>query len=734
MTEYLRDARWIWQKDALSANAHAEFFTRFFSSSGKQYYFYVSADSNYALYINDRFIESGQYPDFHSYKVYDRINITPYVASGDNNVHIVGYCQNQPSSTYRPGKAGIIFSITEEEGGEERVIVNSDENIFAIKSVNYLSEGVELITNQLSFSFRYDSTAIPQTITPLDRAVLAEGMPTELHPRPVKKLMIQPPIPVNIIANGTFTEKKGNTVAEKMQYAALSYRPLPSARHLPNSSGVRYEFIEDDGIYTVIDTGAENVGYIYVEFETEEECDVHIGWGEHLEDLRIRTSVGGRNFAGLYRASKGKNSFLYPLKRSGLRYLSLHFYTHKIDLNYAGIRPTVYPLSKVPYFKCADDLHNKIYEVSRRTLEMCMHDHYEDCPWREQAQYTMDSRNQMLCGYYVFGEYDFPKASLRLMAHSLREDGLLELCSPASVYVTIPSFTAVYLLQLYEYLLYSGDAEFIREVLPVAKTIADGFIARTDENGLQRAFRDAKYWNFYEWSQGLSGSIRGYNDDNITYDAPLCAFCSIAYNSLSEILNILGDEEGSAYYAAARDRINEAANESFWCESENAYYSYITVSTGEKHHFGELTQALMVYCGACPEPRLTKVLRDLASCDTRFVPVTVSHSIFKYDALMTKPMLYAETVFRSVSEIWGDMLFKGATTFFETSDGADAFSYAGSLCHGWSAVPSYLYFKYLLGAAPAKDGSGTCLVTPIKAGIHEPKGKLLLKDGSEALI
>ena len=117
MTEYLRDARWIWQKDALSANAHAEFFTRFFSSSGKQYYFYVSADSNYALYINDRFIESGQYPDFHSYKVYDRINITPYVASGDNNVHIIGYCQNQPSSTYRPGKAGIIFSITEEEGG-----------------------------------------------------------------------------------------------------------------------------------------------------------------------------------------------------------------------------------------------------------------------------------------------------------------------------------------------------------------------------------------------------------------------------------------------------------------------------------------------------------------------------------------------------------------------------------------------------------------------------------------
>ncbi len=40
----------------------------------------------------------------------------------------------------------------------------------------------------------------------------------------------------------------------------------------------------------------------------------------------------------------------------------------------------------------------KIYDVSIYTLKCCMHEHYEDCPWREQALYTMDSRNQMLCG------------------------------------------------------------------------------------------------------------------------------------------------------------------------------------------------------------------------------------------------------------------------------------------------------------------------------------------------
>lgn len=49
-----------------------------------------------------------------------------------------------------------------------------------------------------------------------------------------------------------------------------------------------------------------------------------------------------------------------------------------------------------------DKLLQKIYDVSVYTLKCCMHEHYEDCPWREQALYTMDSRNQMLCGYYAF--------------------------------------------------------------------------------------------------------------------------------------------------------------------------------------------------------------------------------------------------------------------------------------------------------------------------------------------
>ena len=44
----------------------------------------------------------------------------------------------------------------------------------------------------------------------------------------------------------------------------------------------------------------------------------------------------------------------------------------------------------------------------------------------------------------------------------------------------------------------------------------------------------------------------------------------------------------------------------------------------------------------------------------------------------------------NVAEIFGGMLLRGATSFWETEKGEEDFDGAGSLCHGWSAVACYV--------------------------------------------
>lgn len=113
-----------------------------------------------------------------------------------------------------------------------------------------------------------------------------------------------------------------------------------------------------------------------------------------------------------------------------------------------------------------------------------MHDHYEASSWREQALYTLDSRNQMLCGYYAFGNYDYARANCLLISKGIREDGLLNLCFPSKMEMTIPLYSLVYLIQIYEYILHSGDKTILKAVYPVLERIITSFLKRLDNQNL----------------------------------------------------------------------------------------------------------------------------------------------------------------------------------------------------------------------------------------------------------
>lgn len=689
-------AKWIWEEGYGGVNTYVTFYDLLdLTGSADGCVMNLSVDTDYCLEINGEVVSMGQYADYPFDKVYDTIDLSSCLVPGENRIVIRCWHQGIDTSTARSETAGLIYEI--QRRGE--VLAFSSTDTFSAPESEYDMGSVEFVSGQLGHTFRYYSgrmaTEEPPTVE------VDKPMPARL--RPIRKLVVGDDEPAVLTVNGTFRQTCDGTLGQRMQYAALTFKDPNADRPLPSADGIRLTADNgDDGVFAVIDTGRENAGILSLDIEVDGACDILIGWGEHLDDMRVRAYVGGRNFCALYHAAKGRNRWVNPFRRLGLRYMQLHIYTGSALIRYAGIRTTDYPLGYQAKFTCADALHMKIHEVSKRTLQMCMHEHYEDCPWREQALYSMDSRNQMLCGYYAFREYDFPKACIRLMAQSIREDNMLELCSPARVSITIPSFSAIFLTQVYEYMQYSGDREFAREMLPVMQRIAQGFYDRTDGNtGLQACYQDRKYWNFYEWQPGLSGEIGGTtDDDSVTFDAPLCAFVSLAYRSLADLMDALG-QEGSFWRQAHRN-LNDAVNRYFWNDEAGCYYSYMR-RNGEKLHLCELTNSVIVYAGAAEGERLDSVLAHLAAGDLMYV--TLSYSIFKYEALMRRPERYARTVFADIARQWGHMLSHGATTFWETIRGEEDFANAGSLCHGWSAIPIYFYHRYAL----AMDGSVTGL-------------------------
>ena len=701
MQHPFESAQFIWHPDGYRVNETMEFFKEITVSDPHLCRMLIHANSHYALYVNGQFAANDQFPDYEHYRVYDELDLSSFLVAGTNTLTITAYCQGEDSSTYRAYPAELAYVIFE----GSHLIAASDHTTLVRRDVRYASSGVAKVSGQLSYSFDYDSTLLLSDYTPAS----VSGPCCFMHPRPIQKLHLDPPEPASLISIGHFSDPKPiQNYAKRMQNAAIVCAVPPQPITLPSFEGIRLS-----NNWVLIDLHKEQTGYLMLDVDLPCETDVLIGWGEHLEDLRVRTSIGDRCFSARFRGKAGRNTFFYPIKRLGLRYLQLHVYAQGFTLFYAGISSSRYPLPITNLFTCADHLHSQIYRTSLRTLQGCMHEHYEDCPWREQALYTMDSRNQMLCGYYAFEEYEFAKASLKLIGLSLRSDHLLELTSPAKVSITIPSFSAIYLVQLAEYLKYSGDLDFIREMLPVAVDIAEGFIARIDEKGIIRRLQGDNYWNFYEWQTGLEGHLG--QEDTISqsaYDAPLSAFVSMALQALSTLCRRLQSAEADRYAAIATE-LNANLHQIFFDSSLGCYAT--TLTGNSLGHYAELTQSLLLLCGAVPTIHRGTVLEALAGrSNVSLYPITLSHSIFKYEALMSEPEKYARFVFNTIADQFGSMLYQNATTFWETIIGAYDFDRAGSLCHGWSAVPVYFYLRYCVDLK--QEGT---LLPPALTGIYE---------------
>ena len=105
--------QFIWENGAARADEYAEFADRFVWHGGAVR-LRISADSNYAAYVNGTLVAFGQYADYPHYKVADTADVTHALRAGENELTVTVWYYGEPSSVYCPGEAGLFYEITED--------------------------------------------------------------------------------------------------------------------------------------------------------------------------------------------------------------------------------------------------------------------------------------------------------------------------------------------------------------------------------------------------------------------------------------------------------------------------------------------------------------------------------------------------------------------------------------------------------------------------------------------
>ena len=631
MKSIMKNGKWIWHPTHNMCDGYVLFQDKF--TCPKKASLKISADGNYEAYVNGVLAAFGQYTDFPYHKVFDEIDLAPFVHAGENTLLIrVWHIGEGGSMSYYPDDAGLFYEVFE----SGNMLAMSDENTLCAIDPCYVSGRRHLITSQLGFSYRFDARGA-EVAPDFIHAVPAPDRP--LYPRPIKKLVIAKQL------RGVLVDK-------------------------------------DKKIY---DLGCETAGYLRLKMKAERGAEVTIAYGEHLADGQVRQLVGGRDFSVSLIGNGEWFSFSNFMRRLGCRYLQVKCET-LVEIDEIGIDEAEYPLNVLP-FDAGSPRRQKIYDTAVRTLRLCMHEHYEDCPWREQGLYALDSRNQMLCGFYAFGETDFPRASLKLFALERRDDGQIAICAPSGARLCIPFFSLVYCVEMCEYAEHTGDDTLLKEEYARVRDALDTFLCHEREDGLVvNYYGDADYWNFYEWSPDLEGSCLA--PDTRRVELALNAYLSFALRRAAKAVSKLGFADDAIRYENAAKALNKAINKRFYRLEEGLYINH------DGGLYSEVGNAFAILCGAAQGDTAKNICTRIAE-GTIPTKATLSMLCYIFDALLLTDEQYADYILKKIETDFGYMLDRGATSFWETIKGESDFENAGSLCHGWSALPVYYYHRLL---------------------------------------
>ena len=111
----INNANLIWLKEK-DINQYIDVHQTFAANKAEKVSISIFADTEYVVYINGKYVGSGQFKSYENTMVYDEYDITEVVHNGENNIDVIAYHQGESSFTYKNREAALAFAVYGENG------------------------------------------------------------------------------------------------------------------------------------------------------------------------------------------------------------------------------------------------------------------------------------------------------------------------------------------------------------------------------------------------------------------------------------------------------------------------------------------------------------------------------------------------------------------------------------------------------------------------------------------
>jgi len=449
---------------------------------------------------------------------------------------------------------------------------------------------------------------------------------------------------------------------------------------------------------------------------------VSIQWAEALSlspsrnsrEKGDRLSVENRYFHGqgdTLLCGRERVRLIPPWYRAG-RYLQITIRTRgeALTVEKLSLRESRYPLEAESSFHCSGERYNRLIVPAVRTLQMCAHDTYMDCPFYEQLMYLADARLEMLLHYVLSAERKLEEKSIRLLAAGKMESGLLQCRYPSQMTLNIPTFTLLFPGMVHDYILYAGDVAVLREILPAMRSALDSVEQYLLPGGL---LAWNHLWSFIDWVDEWNVPERRKGSPPMTEDGVSGIVNWLYAYALGEAMRaheLAGEPEEAARFRRLGTRLAEKLIRVFYREREHLFSDL-----PDSGRFSEHAQCLALLSGFLPEDLEKEVADSLFARTAGMAECTVYFSFYylevcgKYDRMDR---------FDERLKLWFDMQNLNVETFLESPEPSR------SDCHAWSAHILWHYYATILGLRPADASFRSLRIEPHPGSLTFARGSL----------
>ena len=349
---------------------------------------------------------------------------------------------------------------------------------------------------------------------------------------------------------------------------------------------------------------------------------------------------------------------------------------------------TGYPYRPLRRAESSSPELNRLLPSAFRTLELCSHETFMDCPFYEQLMYIGDARMEALTSYVTGTDDRLIIKSLRLLADSQRPDGMIASRYPDKTEQFIPVFALCWISMLYDFARWRNDPEVVKELLPVSRRII-----RYLKEHMCNNLPEIPGWKFIDWVPGWN---RGVPPGD-------CAFGWFAVKALQESAAL---EEGFGTAALA---------------TENRRQADITASALRRTYFNPADGLFADEPGRRCFSEPAQVIAILAGENGAAVPdassglpeCSIYFSHYYLEACRMRGL--SVPFFRRLAK-WYGLEKLGLKTLPEE------FGNPRSDCHAWGAHVLYHYYASILGLQPVGWGGNAFDLSPLPEGIDYAEG------------